>query len=248
MRRVKLELLEFRIAFCEMAEKNGIARPSEKQIELFHQFTTDLLEVNQHTNLTAIRTVDGVISKHLIDSLLIEKYIPKNARVLDIGCGPGFPSIPLAIYREDLRIVSLDSTAKKIVFLQECGRKLELTNLNAFVGRAEDHGLIRRFGKFDAVVSRAVASAPVLCELCMSYLHIGGELLAMKGAKVAEEADELAHSAILSIMGGKVPSCEDWILHTTEGDEKRGVIRVSKEKVSDGKYPRPYATILKHPL
>lgn len=248
MRGKSLELSEFQAAFFEAADKNGIARPNDVQTERFYHFTNDLLETNRQMNLTAIRTVDGVIFKHLIDSLLIESFIPMGARVLDIGCGPGFPSIPLAIYRKDLKIVSLDSTAKKIAFVQSCSRALGLSHLNAAVGRAEDHDLISRLGGFDAVVSRAVSSATVLCELCVPYLRIGGEMLAMKGARIEEEADELARSAALRLLGCDNVACDAWTLHTPDGDEARGVIRVTKKRPSDARFPRPYATILKHPL
>ena len=169
--------------FNAAAAKNGILMPNEAQMLQFFRFTEHLLEVNAHTNLTAIREPVGVVDKHYIDSLLAMDLIPNGARVLDLGCGPGFPSIPLAIMRPDLEITALDSTAKKIDFVQKSAEILQLSNLKGVCGRAEDAKLRKILGKYDIVVSRAVARLNVLCELCIPYLKIGGCLVALKGAK-----------------------------------------------------------------
>ena len=243
-----MEYTEFKLKFGDALEKNGISDFSEEMIERFYKFTEHLLTVNQITNLTAIRDVDGVIAKHLVDSLLLSRYIPEGSRVLDLGCGPGFPSLPLAIARPDLKIIGLDSTAKKIAFANETAALLGLKNMSAVVGRAEDRATIKKLGGFDVVTSRAVANPIVLCELSLAYLKIGGKMLAMKGAMLEAETNALNRSKILGIMGGENASFVEWTLFTNTGEESRGLIEVVKKKKEDPKFPRTYATILKKPL
>ena len=248
MRCYSLNLSEFEAKFKEATEKNGIEPLSAQITENFYKFAEHLLAVNQITNLTAIRDIDGIIFKHFVDSLLVSSYIPKGVRVLDLGCGPGFPSLPLAIARADLEIVGLDSTAKKIAFVNETAAMLSLKNLHAVVGRAEDDATMKKLGAFDVVTSRAVANPVVLCELSLPYLKIGGIMLAMKGAMLEEETKSLNESKIIGIMGGKAATCQSWKLITDAGEEARGMIELVKERKHDPKFPRAYATILKKPL
>ena len=216
-------------------------------MQQFYRFTEHLLEVNTHTNLTAIREPVGVVDKHYIDSLLAMHLIPEGARVLDLGCGPGFPSIPLAIMRPDLEITALDGTAKKIDFVQKSAEILQLSNLKGVSGRAEDAKLRKELGKYDIVVSRAVARLNILCELCLPYLKIGGSLIAMKGAKYEEELAE-ATSAI-KILGAETTKTEQKELITAKNQaETRGMVVIQLKKQSPAQYPRAYAAILKKPL
>ena len=108
-----MEYTEFSTVFAQALRQNGIPTPTDAQMQQFYQFNNRLFAVNQVTNLTAIRNPVDAIYKHYVDSLLALAQIPQGARVLDVGCGPGFPSIPLAIARPDLSIFALDSTAKK---------------------------------------------------------------------------------------------------------------------------------------
>ena len=242
-----MDFTTFSQIFISAAAKNGILPPNEARMQQFYHFTEHLLEVNTHTNLTAIREPVGVVDKHYIDSLLAMHLIPEGARVLDLGCGPGFPSIPLAIMRPDLEITALDSTAKKIDFVQKSAEILQLSSLKGVSGRAEDAKLRKELGKYDIVVSRAVARLNILCELCLPYLKIGGSLVAMKGAKYEEELAEAASA--IKILGAETTKIEQKELITAENQaETRGIIVIQLKKQPPAQYPRAYAAILKKPL
>ena len=242
-----MELKEFEALFTQNMQQNHLDAPTSQTIEAFFCFDQHLHNVNSHTNLTAIRSTEEAISKHYVDSLLISQEIPIGSRVLDLGCGPGFPSIPLAIFRPDLEIVALDSTAKKIAFVQSVKELLTLSNITPISGRAEDRELASKLGQFDAVVSRAVARMNVLCELCLPYAKIGGVLLAMKGAKGTEELAEAARC--IKTLGGAPGELFDSILINLDGStEARTLIKVQKERKTPTEYPRNFSQIQKKPL
>ena len=242
-----MDFITFSQIFASAADKNSIISPNETQMLQFYRFTEHLLETNAHTNLTAIREPVGIIDKHYIDSLLALSYIPQGARMLDLGCGPGFPSIPLAIMRPDLEITALDSTSKKIDFVQKSAEILQLSNLNAISGRAEDAKLRKTLGKYDIVISRAVARLNILCEFCIPYLKPNGSLIALKGAKYEEELTEAANA--IKVLGAKTIKIEQKDLITTENQpETRGIIVIQAKSPAPLQYPRAYAAILKKPL
>ena len=242
-----MDFTTFSQIFTSAATKNGISLPTEVQMQQFYRFTEHLLEVNAHTNLTAIREPIGIIDKHYIDSLLAMHLIPEGSKVLDLGCGPGFPSIPLAIMRPDLQITALDSTSKKIDFVQKSAEILQLSNLTGVSGRAEDIKLRKELGKYDIVVSRAVARLNILCELCLPYLKVGGNLIALKGAKFEEELTEASNA--IKVLNGELSKIEQKDLITAENQEEtRGMIVIKLKKEPSAQYPRAYAAILKKPL
>ena len=236
---------EFKSLFEDACLKNAVLVPNKTQMEEFWLFTEYLLRVNEKTNLTAIRNIPDIIAKHYVDSLTVCELIPENARVLDLGCGPGFPSVPLSIARPDLTVYALDSTEKKIRFLNDSAALLKNDRLLGIAGRAEDAEIRKRLGDFDVVVSRAVSRLNILCELCMPYVRVSGKMIAMKGAKGEEELIEAGKA--IKILGGEAKKHNREIL-LGETTEQRCLIEIRKTKETPRNYPRPYAAILKKPL
>jgi 16S rRNA (guanine527-N7)-methyltransferase len=241
-----MDYSQFRSLLTLSFEKNRLKDLSEQQIQQFYAFGEYLLEVNQVTNLTAIRNMPDVITKHFVDSLLVAELIPQNARVLDLGCGAGFPSVPLAIARRDLSIVALDSTAKKIAFVNDAAKRIGLSNLTAVSGRAEDPKVIKELGSFDVVTSRAVAALQILAELCLPYVKLGGAFLPLKAAKADEEL--LSARNAIAFLGGSEPVSHYTVLVTDTAEEPRCIFEIQKSKTTPKGYPRAYAAILKKPL
>ena len=139
---------------------------TKEKVEKLYELTAHMLEVNKSLNLTAIKEEKAVISKHYADSLMVSQYIDANSTVIDIGCGAGFPTLPLAIFREDLTITAVDSTAKRINYVQATAKMLGLANVTAIAARAEDMANSPEYReKFDYATARAVAALPILTEL-----------------------------------------------------------------------------------
>lgn len=199
-----------------------------------------LLEVNSHTNLTAITDPDEVEIKHFKDSLTVLDYIKEGDKVLDIGAGAGFPGIPLRI-EKDIDLTLIDSVNKKIKFMNEVIEKLELENARAIHVRAEDFAKDQR-EKYDVVVSRAVANMRTLSEYCLPFLKVGGLFVALKGPKAMEELED-AQNAI-DILGGQVIKTESIDL---SGNDRVNIV-VQKIKKTKNKYPRGKNLPKKNPL
>lgn len=199
-----------------------------------------LLEVNAHTNLTAITDPEEIETKHFKDSLTVLPYIKEEDKVLDIGAGAGFPGIPLRI-EKDFDLTLIDSVNKKVVFMNEVIEKLGLKNTRAIHTRAEDYAKEKR-ESFDLVVSRAVANMSTLSEYALPFLKVGGLFIALKGPK-AEEELEKAKNAI-EILGGRVKEIKSFNL---DGNERVNIV-VEKIKKTKAKYPRGKNLPKKDPL
>jgi 16S rRNA (guanine(527)-N(7))-methyltransferase RsmG len=206
-----------------------------------------MLEENEKYNLTAITDTDKIILNHYADCCMLSARLKKNASIIDVGCGAGFPSLPLAIVRPDLKILAVDSTAKRVAYVSESAALLGLDNLTALAMRAEDGGKSPEYReKFDYATARAVAEMRVLCELTMPFVKVGGQLLAMKG-KNAEFELSGAKKAIATL-GGRKTTCES--VSVKGGDEvlTHPIIIIDKKEKTPQNYPRPFAQISKKPL
>ena len=198
----------------------------------FSLYYDKLIEWNNKFNLTAITQPDEVQLKHFIDSILPNALLDKSENICDIGCGAGFPSIPLAILNPDKKFTLVDSVNKKISFINYIIETLDLPNVTATHCRVEDFSK-NNFQGFDACVARAVASMPTLVEYTLPLVKKDGFLLAYKGINYNEELKQC--SKILEILKGKVQEVKEYKL--TE-EEKRYVIVIQKIGDSPKKYPR----------
>ena len=165
-------------------------------------------------------------------------------------CSAGFPSLPISIYRPDVTLLGVDSTAKKINYVNETARALGLDNISAISARAEELGHDFAYREsFDIATARAVASLPVLTELCLPFVKVGGYFVAMKAQSAAEEL-ELARTAITKC-GGEFVRIEELTLKHRKpraADESRNLIIIKKVKPTPDIYPRIYSKITKKPL
>lgn len=213
----------------------------------FYRLTIRMLEENEKYNLTAITEVDKIILNHYADCASIASLIPKGASIIDVGCGAGFPTLPLAILREDLKITAVDSTAKRIAYVDESARLLGLTNVTALTMRAEDGGKDPKFREsFDFATARAVANMRVLTELCLPFVKVGGTFIAMKGKNAQFELSE-AKKAI-SLLGGRDTRCEEITLKGDDENASHPLVIIKKKEKTPASYPRPFAQISKKPL
>lgn len=227
------------------AEKMGIEL-SQNQLEKFDLYKKLLLEWNEKMNLTAITDDEGIAIKHFADSISVLPLIEnKNASLIDVGTGAGFPGIPLKIANNGFKVTLLDSLNKRITFLEEVKKELGITNLECIHSRAEDGGRnadLRE--KFDYCVSRAVARLSVLSEYCMPFVAVGGYFISLKGPDAAEELTE-AQNAI-SVLGGKVEKVVE--ITIPESDLKHCAVVIKKIKSTPKVYPRKAGTAAKKPL
>ncbi len=203
------------------------------QAELFNKFYDKLIYTNKLFNLTAITDKDEVYEKHFFDSIQLAPLINKNASIVDIGSGAGFPAIPLAIVRADLNITMVDCLQKRVNYLNDCTRLLKLDNASAIHSRAEDAVKIYR-EKFDYATARAVAKLPTLLEYCLPFVKVGGYFIAFKGQDYQNELFD-AKNALLTL-GGKLEKVVKYTLK--EAGQTRYLLVFKKEKTTPLKYPR----------
>ncbi len=218
---------------------------NEEQANKFYKYMELLLEWNEKMNLTAITEPDEVILKHFIDSITVEKYINKEAKIIDVGTGAGFPGIPLSIIRNDLNITLMDSLNKRIKFLDEVVEKNNLINVDTVHSRAEELARNTDYReKFDVATSRAVASLNVLLEYMVPFIKVGGYCICMKGSNVDEELDNAKKA--LDVLNCKVEKVERFNLPGS--DYGRNIIIIKKIGETSKKYPRKPGTPAKEPL
>ncbi|TCK86785.1 16S rRNA m(7)G-527 methyltransferase [Natranaerovirga hydrolytica] len=214
--------------------------------EKFLQYYTLLIEWNEKINLTTITDFDDVIIKHFVDSLLIYKVFDlTNERIIDIGTGAGFPGIPLKIVNPNLNITLVDSLKKRVNFLDEVIEKLDLTNITAIHGRAEDLGnnVVHR-EQYDLCVSRAVANLAILSEYCIPLVKNKGAFISYKSSKIEEELE--ASKKAIGVLGGKIKQLEK--INILNTDISRSFIVIEKIKKTPKSYPRKSGKPNKDPI
>lgn len=231
----------------EMSKKSKIlgVRFSVEQIEQFYKYMNLLIEWNEKMNLTAITEPKEIILKHFIDSITILKYIDDNSKLVDVGTGAGFPGVPLSIMNPTLKITLVDSLNKRLIFLQEVVKELNLKNIEIVHTRAEEFGQNKNYReKFDIATSRAVANLATLSEYLVPLVKIGGKIISMKASNAKEEIND-AQKAI-EVLGGKIEKIEEFDL--PESDIGRTIIIIDKNKCTPAIYPRKAGTPAKEPI
>ena len=216
-----------------------------EQLDKFELYYNKLIEVNSYMNLTAIVEHDEVYNKHFLDSLSIVKALDlsKEFTLCDVGSGAGFPSIPLAIISNNAKVTIIDALNKRINFLNDLIKYINIDNVSAYHERAEDYAKKKR-ESFDIVTARAVARLNILAELCMPLVKLNGYFVAMKGTVASEEINEASNA--IGILGGKIVERIKFELPDSAGE--REIIVIKKVKATPAKYPRVFAKIKEKPL
>lgn len=220
---------------------------TDRQKEQYERYFELLVEWNEKINLTAITEKDEVYLKHFYDSVapILQGLIENQPiRLLDIGAGAGFPSLPMKILFPELDVTIIDSLNKRINFLHLLAEELGLSGVHFYHGRAEDFAQDKAFrAQFDFVTARAVARMQVLSELTIPYLKVGGRLIALKASNAPEELEEAKNA--LNLLFSKV---EDNLQYDLPNGDPRYITVVEKKKETPNKYPRKAGMPNKRPL
>ena len=220
---------------------------SENKIELFNKFIKEFYAYNEKINLISKNEINILFEKHIYDSLSVNLFLKNEntpERMLDIGTGGGFPSLPIAILYDNLKVTAVDSTQKKINVVSEIAKKLNLKNIQAICERAENlPNNCKNF--FDIAVSRAMAELRIILECAIPYVKEGGYFIAYKSIKAEEELSK-AENAI-KILGVKLVNKIEYYL-PLENSPKRVLLVFKKVKDTPDIYPRKNGIISKKPL
>ena len=203
-----------------------------------------LLEKNKVMNLTAITEPADVAALHFLDSAALLTLSDFQGRsVVDVGTGAGFPGLALRLAEPSIALTLLDAQQKRIDFLQEVCAALGLADVSCVHSRAEEFAVGHR-ERFDLAVSRAVAALPVLCELSLPLVRLGGRFLAMKSVDCDQELADSANA--IELLGGRVTETPDYAIPGT--DVRHRLVVIEKNRKTPQKYPRTFAKIKKSPL
>lgn len=228
--------------FVKEVEKLGIS-VDDKILKSLNTYYEMLIDYNSHTNLTRITDEEEVYLKHFYDSLTLIKAVKlNNQTLLDVGTGAGFPGLVLKIVFPDLKVTLVDSLNKRIIFLNNVIEKLNLKGINAIHERIEDYAKDNR-ESFDIVTSRAVASLPVLSEMCIPLVCERGLFIPMK-ADAKEEINSSQNA--IKTLGGVLKNTILFKLPKDGGE--RTLVVIEKIKKTSVKYPRKFNEIKKKPL
>jgi len=221
---------------------------TDDQIELLDKFASLLVETNKTLNLTRITDPTEIVTGHYLDSFtcLAAAKIKRNARVIDIGTGAGFPGIPIKIARPDLNMTLLDASGKKLKFIEGAveSQKLKVESWEGTCSlvhaRAEEAGRDPAHREvYDVAFARALADMKVLAELSLPLVKVGGMLIAQKSEGADEEIDSAR--ALIGQLGGRIEKIERIRIPCTE--ITRRLVVISKVKPAPPEFPRPYSRI-----
>ena len=214
---------------------------TQAQTDTLCAFGQAVIDQNQVMNLTAITEPQQVAKLHLLDSLTLTACLDlKGKRLIDVGCGAGFPGVPIAIASPRTEVTLLDSLGKRVVWLEEILPQLGIS-ARCITARAEEAVADRR-ESYDAASSRAVARLNILLELLAPYVKVGGYVAALKGAAAQEELDECKNA--MKMLGLKLES----VTHFDVDGADHAVILLKKVSPTPARYPRRYAKIKQSPL
>ena len=222
----------------EEARRLGLSL-NETQLTQCERFSDALLEKNRVMNLTAITEPEAVARLHFADCLAlltVEDF--RGKRVIDVGCGAGFPGVPLKLGEPSIELTLLDSLQKRVNWLRETLETLAVP-AQCIAARAEEYG---HREEYDIAVSRAVARLNVLCELCLPFVRVGGCFIAMKAAAAREELDEAAHA--VAVLGGRI----ERVVPYAVGDAEHCAVVLRKVRPTPPAYPRRFSKIKQSPL
>ena len=222
--------------------------PYSNEIEKkFIVYTELLKEWNKKINITSIEDDEEIYIKHFIDSVLLlnEDNINENKTIIDVGTGGGFPGLPLKIINNNYKLTLLDSLRKRIDFLSEVTKALELNDVKLIHGRAEDYGQNKEYREcYDICVSRAVAPLYVLSEYCIPFVRVGGYFAAFKSDNISQEISNSDNA--IKKLGGKIKEIREIYLPGT--DIIRKIVIIEKIDTTKIKYPRKAGKPSKDPL
>ena len=228
--------------FVESLKPYNISLSDEK-IEMFDKYASLLVEWNSKFNLTAIKDADGIVVKHFVDSLIVLGENKIEGSLIDVGTGAGFPGLPLLITNDNLDVTFLDSTGKKIKFIETVLDELGLfaDTVNARAEEAAKDEFLRE--SFDFATARAVSNLRDLSEYCLPFVKVGGKFISMKSAKTEEEITDAKEA--IKVLGGEIEKVNSFELADCG---ERTLIFVKKVRPTPTKYPRNYSQIIKNPI
>lgn len=218
---------------------------TDSQLNAFETYYDMLIDRNKVMNLTAITEFDEVMDKHFLDSVYLFRSIKLEAdyKLIDIGTGAGFPGIPLKIVFPEIKITLLDSLNKRVGFLNDVIDELNLNDIEAIHGRAEDIARDKTYrASYDIAVSRAVANLSTLSEYCLPFVKIGGKFVSYKSGDCVDEVDNA--KAAIHLLGGKINKIDEF----SYSNNSRSFIVIDKVMNTSNKYPRKAGLPSKKPL
>ena len=228
--------------YCSSEFKSAgleLSRELYGKLDIYADF---LVEYNEKVNLTAITDASEILKKHFIDSIVLSQHvdIPENSSIIDVGTGAGFPSVPLKLFRPDIKLTLLDSLNKRVEFLRQLCEKLDI-DAEFIHGRAEDFSKLPEYReKYDFSCARAVANLSLLSEFCIPFVKVGGSFISMKGPN--EDISEGENA--VKLLGGDITDIAEYDLF----GEQRRIINVKKISQTPPKYPRNSSQIKKKQL